>query len=165
MSSKQEHLCQMMEQYAADDVMVAFSGGVDSTLLLKLACEAAKKTGKRVHAVTVHTMLHPAGELEAAEEEAKAMGAIHHVIQMDELRDAGISENPPDRCYRCKRHLFLEIRKLAQENGISVVIEGTNEDDLHVYRPGIRAVRELQIKSPLAEAEMTKEDVRALAGK
>ncbi len=155
----------MMEQYAADDVMVAFSGGVDSTLLLKLACEAAKKTGKRVHAVTVHTMLHPAGELEAAEEEAKAMGAIHHVIQMDELRDAGISENPPDRCYRCKRHLFLEIRKLAQENGISVVIEGTNEDDLHVYRPGIRAVRELQIKSPLAEAEMTKEDVRALAGK
>lgn len=163
MKNKQVYLCQIMEQYAADDVMVAFSGGVDSALLLKLACEAAGKTGKKVYAVTVHTMLHPAEELEAAEKTAKEMGAIHHVLRIDELRDAQIAENPQNRCYLCKRHLFCEIRELAEKKGISVIIEGTNEDDLHVYRPGIRAVRELKIKSPLADANMTKDEVRALA--
>lgn len=153
-----------MEQFAAADVVVAFSGGVDSSLLLKMACEAAEKTGKKVYAAVVHTMLHPAGELEAAKEAAAKMGAEPCALYIDELKEAGIENNPEDRCYRCKKHLFQKIRELASEKGTSVILEGTNEDDLHVYRPGIRAVRELKIYSPLADAGFSKEEVRALAG-
>lgn len=153
-----------MEQFAAADVAVAFSGGVDSSLLLKMACEAAEKTGKKVYAAVVHTMLHPAGELEAAKEAAAKMGAEPCALYIDELKEAGIENNPEDRCYRCKKHLFQKIRELASEKGTSVILEGTNEDDLHVYRPGIRAVRELKIYSPLADAGFSKEEVRALAG-
>lgn len=157
-------LREQMEQFAAADVVVAFSGGVDSSLLLKMACEAAEKTGKKVYAAVVHTMLHPAGELEAAKEAAAKMGAEPCALYIDELKEAGIENNPEDRCYRCKKYLFQKVRELASEKGTSVILEGTNEDDLHVYRPGIRAVRELKIYSPLADAGISKEEVRALAG-
>lgn len=157
-------LREQMEQFAAADVAVAFSGGVDSSLLLKMACEAAEKTGKKVYAAVVHTMLHPAGELEAAKEAAAKMGAEPCALYIDELKEAGIENNPEDRCYRCKKYLFQKVRELASEKGTSVILEGTNEDDLHVYRPGIRAVRELKIYSPLADAGISKEEVRALAG-
>lgn len=157
-------LREQMEQFAAADVVVAFSGGVDSSLLLKMACEAAEKTGKKVYAAVVHTMLHPAGELEAAKEAAAKMGAEPCALYIDELKEAGIENNPEDRCYRCKKYLFQKVRELASEKGTSVILEGTNEDDLHVYRPGIRAVRELKIYSPLADAGFSKEEVRALAG-
>lgn len=157
-------LREQMEQFAAADVVVAFSGGVDSSLLLKMACEAAEKTRKKVYAAVVHTMLHPAGELEAAKEAAAKMGAEPCALYIDELKEAGIENNPEDRCYRCKKYLFQKVRELASEKGTSVILEGTNEDDLHVYRPGIRAVRELKIYSPLADAGISKEEVRALAG-
>lgn len=162
--NKHIKLREQMEQFAAADVVVAFSGGVDSSLLLKMACEAAEKTGKKVYAAVVHTMLHPAGELEAAKEAAAKMGAEPCALYIDELKEAGIENNPEDRCYRCKKYLFQKVRELASEKGTSVILEGTNEDDLHVYRPGIRAVRELKIYSPLADAGFSKEEVRALAG-
>lgn len=160
---KKEQLLGRMEQYAAQDIMVAFSGGVDSSLLLKLACDAAGKTGKKVYGITVKTRLHPAGEIEAAKEAAEETGAVHLILTVDELKEAGIADNPADRCYRCKKHLFQRMQQRAEELGIRTILEGTNEDDLHVYRPGIKALRELKIASPLAEVHMTKEEVRQLA--
>ena len=160
---KREKLIRKMAQYARQDVMVAFSGGVDSSLLLKLAHEAAQKTGKEVYAVTMQTRLHPTGEIEEAKRVCEEIGAVHIVIAVDELEEAGIMNNPVERCYLCKRHLFLKMKERASELGISVILEGTNEDDLHVYRPGIKAIKELQIISPLAEAGLTKAEVRKMA--
>lgn len=160
---KREQLIRRMAQYAGQDVMVAFSGGVDSSLLLKLAHEAAQKTGKEVYAVTMQTRLHPAREIEEAKRVCEEIGAVHIVIAVDELEEAGIMNNPVERCYLCKRHLFLKMKERASDLGINVILEGTNEDDLHVYRPGIKALRELQIISPLAQAGLTKADVRKMA--
>lgn len=153
----------MMETYTEHDVMVAFSGGVDSSLILKLACESAKQKGSKVYAVTLHTMLHPAGEVENAKKVADEAGAIHYVIHVDELEAAGIIHNPVDRCYLCKKYLFEQLIKKAHELDVETIMEGTNEDDLHVYRPGIKAIQELGIISPLANAKMTKADIRQLA--
>lgn len=160
---KREQLIRRMAQYAGQDVMVAFSGGVDSSLLLKLAHEAAQKTGKEVYAVTMQTRLHPVREIEEAKRVCEEIGAVHIVIAVDELEEAGIMNNPVERCYLCKKHLFLKMKERASELGINVILEGTNEDDLHVYRPGIKALRELQIISPLAQAGLTKADVRKMA--
>lgn len=160
---KRKHLIRKMAQYAGQDVMVAFSGGVDSSLLLKLAYEAAQKTGKEVYAVTMQTRLHPAGEIEEAKRVCEEIGAVHIVIAVDELEEAGIMNNPVERCYLCKKHLFLKMKERASDLGINVILEGTNEDDLHVYRPGIKALKELQIISPLAEAGLTKAEVRKMA--
>ena len=160
---KKEQLLIKMSEYASQDVIVAFSGGVDSTLLLKIACDMAKESGASVYAVTMKTKLHPMGEIEEAKKICEEMKAEHIVITVDELKEAGIMDNPIDRCYLCKKHLFTKIKELAAKLGISRILEGTNEDDLHVYRPGIRALRELAIISPLAEAGFTKEEVRKLA--
>lgn len=154
-----------MEKYAGEDVAVAFSGGVDSSLLLKLACEAAKKTGTRVYGVTFDTRLHPACDLEIAKQVAKELGAKHVILTVDELEQAGIGQNPRERCYLCKRSLFMRLKEFAEEQGISRILEGTNQDDLHVYRPGIWAVKELGIISPLADLGITKSQVKALASR
>ena len=146
-----------------EDVMIAFSGGVDSSLLLKMACDSAIKKGNKVYAVTLHTMLHPFNELDNARKVAKELGAIHFIIEVDELQKAGILKNPINRCYLCKKYLFEKIIEKANELHVNTIIEGTNEDDLHVYRPGIKAVKELGIISPLAEAGITKKEVRMLA--
>lgn len=162
-NKKKESLKKKIENYAAQDIMVAFSGGADSSLLLKLACEAADQTGRKVYAATMQTRLHPVTEIEAAKKVAEEIGAGHIIIPVDELKEAGILNNPPDRCYLCKKHLFLKMLEAAETLGISVILEGTNEDDLHVYRPGLKALRELRIISPLAEAGMTKAEVRRFA--
>ncbi|MEY8409658.1 ATP-dependent sacrificial sulfur transferase LarE [Lachnospiraceae bacterium 62-26] len=160
---KKEALIQQMKSYASEDLIVAFSGGVDSSLLLKLACEAVKETGKKIYGIFLQTMHHPVREAEEARRVAGEMGAVFCVLKIDELEGAGIADNPLDRCYRCKRHLFREIQKEAEKLGVLRILEGTNEDDLHVYRPGIRAVRELGIISPLADVKVTKEEVRLMA--
>lgn len=162
--NKAETLKRIMESYASEDAAVAFSGGVDSSLLLKMACDGALKTGRRVYGIFLHTMLHPLGDAENVKKVAQETGAKLLVLKVDELEAAGIEDNPVDRCYRCKKYLFGELRKKAESLGIRRILEGTNEDDLHVYRPGIRAVRELGILSPLAEAGLTKKEVRTLAG-
>lgn len=163
LTRKYERLKEKMRRYTTEGAMVAFSGGVDSALLLKLACVAAG-TDKKVYAVTVQTKLHPSEDWEAAKRSAAEAGAIHKVLQIDELAESGIEDNPPDRCYLCKREIFRKIKSLAEELGAGCVLEGTNADDLHQYRPGIRALRELQIISPLCECGVTKEEIRELAG-
>lgn len=161
---KKQKLQEQMLVYAQGDMLVAFSGGVDSSLILKLAVQAAAKTGHKVYGIMVHTMLHPMGEVEDARVTAEQIGVEFRVLEIDELKGADILDNPVDRCYRCKKYLFRNLIEEGEKLGVSVMMEGTNEDDLHVYRPGLRAIRELGIHSPLAEAGMTKAEVRRLAG-
>ena len=147
-----------------EDIVLAFSGGVDSSLLLKICCDSSKNYGTTVYAITVHTELHPMKDVEIATKVAKEAGAKHLVVYIDELQDAGIEYNPIDRCYRCKSLLFGKLKEKAKELGVKNVVEGTNEDDLHVYRPGLKAVRELGVYTPLADCGLTKKEVRKLAG-
>ena len=161
---KKQKLQEQMLVYAQGDMLVAFSGGVDSSLILKLAVQAVAKTGHKVYGIMVHTMLHPMGEVEDARVTAEQIGAEFRVLEIDELKGADILDNPVDRCYRCKKYLFRNLIEEGKKLGVSVMMEGTNEDDLHVYRPGLQAIRELGIHSPLAEAGMTKAEVRRLAG-
>ena len=158
---KKEALERYMKNLPEGPVMVAFSGGVDSSLLLAAACRAAE--GRPVYAATVHTSLHPVQDADVAARVASELGASHLVVEIDELKDADIADNPTDRCYRCKKFLFSRLQKEAEALGVSVILEGSNADDTHVYRPGLRAVQELGIKSPLMELGLTKQEVRALA--
>ena len=160
---KTERLGEIMDQLTQKDLCLAFSGGVDSSLLLKMAADLASKKGTRVWAVTFDSRLHPSCDLENARKTAGELGGIHVILKVDELEMEEIRHNPVNRCYLCKRHLFLNLKKFAQEKGAAALVEGTNEDDLHVYRPGIKAVMELGVRSPLAEAGLTKEQVRRLA--
>ncbi len=160
---KKHLLIRYLSELTKDDVAIAFSGGVDSSLLLKICCNQAKQTGRKVYAITLHTMLHPAADLEIAKNVAKEAGALHLVLHVDELNEAGIRFNPVDRCYLCKKCLFQKLKEKAAEYEITHILEGTNGEDLNVYRPGIRAVQELGILSPLAKYGFTKEEVRQLA--
>lgn len=161
---KKEALKRQIKQYVSEDVIVAFSGGVDSSLLLKMAGEAAEGTGRNVYGIMFQTKMHPSGEASDAEKIADECGVKFRILKTNELYGAEIAKNPVDRCYRCKRYLFQKLLEEGKKLGIETVLEGTNEDDLHVYRPGIKAIRELDIKSPLADAGLTKEEVRRLAG-
>ncbi len=154
---------QMMAEYAKEDICLAFSGGVDSSLLLKVAADAAGKTGKAVYAVTFDSRLHPSCDLEIAARVAKELGGIHKVVSVNELEQEEIRFNPVNRCYLCKKKLFQSLKDYAKEMNIPYIMDGTNEDDLHVYRPGIKALRELGIISPLAELHITKVQVKELA--
>lgn len=160
---KKAGLKKQIRMYTETSCMVAFSGGVDSSLLLKLVCEAADTAAANVYAVTMQTRLHPVQEIAHAKSVAEEIGAQHMVITVDELLEAGIEDNPADRCYLCKKLLFGRMKEKAAELAVDTILEGTNEDDLHVYRPGLKAVRELGVKSPLADAGFTKEEVRKLA--
>jgi len=141
-------------------VAVAFSGGVDSTLLLRAAREAL---GDRTAALTLRSVFVPRRELEAAERLCREMGVRHLVLEADVLAIPGVAENPRERCYLCKRALFTRIREAAAAQGLAWVAEGSNADDLGDYRPGMRAIRELGIRSPLLEAGLTKAEIRTLS--
>lgn len=163
MEQVREQLEARIRTLAEEDICLAFSGGVDSSLLLHGLSKAAERTGKRVYAVTFDTRLHPSCDLEIARRVAEELGGIHHVITVDELEQEAIRHNPVNRCYLCKLHLFQTLKAFAAEHGISQIMDGTNEDDMHIYRPGIQALRELSVISPLAELHITKEQVKALA--
>ncbi len=154
---------QVMAEYAKEDICLAFSGGVDSSLLLKTAADAAEKTGKTVYAVTFDSRLHPSCDLEIAARVAEELGGIHKVVTVDELEQEEIRFNPVNRCYLCKKKLFQSLKDFAKEKNIRYIMDGTNEDDLHVYRPGIKALRELGVISPLAQLHITKAQVKELA--
>jgi uncharacterized protein len=141
-------------------VVVAFSGGVDSTLLLAAVREAC---GDGVIAVTASSATYPRRELAAAERLAASLGARHRVIKTREMDDPAFTANPPERCYHCKRELFRELGRLAAAEGCRAVVEGSNVDDLGDFRPGERAGREAGAASPLRQAALTKADIRALA--
>lgn len=142
------------------NVAVAFSGGVDSSFLLYAAREVL---GYRVIAVTARSCSFPARELNEATAFCKAHGIRHYIVDSEELEIEGFSRNPVNRCYLCKSELFKKIRRIADENDISEVAEGSNLDDDGDYRPGLVAVAELGIRSPLRSAGMTKDDIRVLA--
>lgn len=160
---KFQKLQKVIEPCAAQDICVAFSGGVDSALLLKLVCDAASKTRKKVWAVTFDTVLHPAADAAVARRVASELGAGHTILSVNELSNPQMKYNPVERCYLCKKSLFERLQAFAEEKGAEVILEGSNADDLKVYRPGIRAVRELGIKSPLADCGVTKNEVRLFA--
>ena len=161
--STYESLCDYLYQYSEEGIAIAFSGGVDSSLLLKLACDIGHKSNRPVLAVTFETKLHPHGDLEEAKALASAFGAIHQIIQVDEFADAEILDNPVDRCYRCKKLLFQTLIHNANQAGYHYLIDGTNYDDLTAYRPGMKALKELGIHSPLLEFQITKAMIRSLA--
>jgi pyridinium-3,5-biscarboxylic acid mononucleotide sulfurtransferase len=141
-------------------VAVAFSGGVDSTFLLKIAHEVL---GDKTIAVTATSSTYPERELKEAKEYAKSFGARHVIIVSEELEIKGFSKNPVDRCFYCKNELFTKIKDIAKENNISYVVDGSNYDDTGDYRPGMKAARQQGVVSPLKESEMTKEDIRLLS--
>lgn len=142
------------------EVIVAFSGGVDSTFLLKVCKDVL---GERVVAVTASSESFPQREVLQAKEIAKAIGCTHLIIETSELDVPGFSDNPPNRCYLCKRELFGKIRQVALEKGIKVIFDGSNADDRGDFRPGRKALKELGVRSPLEEAGLGKEEIRALS--
>ena len=141
-------------------VAVAFSGGVDSTFLLKVAHEAL--AGK-VLAITAVSSLYPARETTEAREFAAAHGIRHIEYKVDELATEGFAQNPVNRCYLCKKNLFSKLRNIISEQGIPYLIEGSNVDDEGDYRPGMQAVREFEVLSPLRTAGLTKAEIRQLS--
>lgn len=155
---KYEHLRRSLADMGT--VLIAFSGGVDSTFLLRVARDVL---GDRAWAVTAASPIHPAAELRESSRLAKSIGVFPIVIQSNELIIPGFADNPPERCYHCKRELFRLCLEKAAELGVEWVADGSNTDDLNDYRPGRRALRELGIRSLLLEAGLSKEDVRRLS--
>ena len=141
-------------------VAVAFSSGVDSTFLLKTAHDVL---GEKAIAVTARSCSFPERELNEAVTFCKEQGIEQIIVDSEELSIEGFSQNPKNRCYLCKRELFTKILNIAAERGIAYVCEGSNMDDNGDYRPGLIAVAELDIKSPLREAELNKEEIRQLS--
>jgi uncharacterized protein len=143
-------------------VVIAFSGGVDSTFLLGVL---SKDPERKVIAVTALSPTHPQKEQEAARDLARRFSARHREITGDEIHLEGFRTNPPDRCYHCKKHLFSKIEEIRRQEGCEVVLDGSNVDDLADFRPGMRALGELGVRSPLQEAELGKAEIRALSQK
>jgi uncharacterized protein len=141
-------------------VAVAFSSGVDSTFLLKVAHDVL---GDHVIAVTAQSCSFPQRELNEAKAFCEKEGIRHFICESEELEIEGFSKNPPNRCYLCKKELFEKIRKLAKKEGIAYVVEGSNLDDNGDYRPGLQAVAELGVKSPLRKAELSKAEIRTIS--
>jgi uncharacterized protein len=143
-----------------ESLLVAYSGGVDSTFLLRVAKDAL---GDNVVAATAKSPIYPQREYEQAKTMASELGVKHLTIFTEQYQQPEFSHNPPNRCYYCKRELFAKLRQLADEEGLSWVADGTNSDDLGDYRPGMMAAAELGVRSPLCEAGLTKDDIRALS--
>lgn len=143
-------------------VIVAFSGGADSTFLLKMCKDLL---GKNVIAVIGKSESYPSRELFSAKKNAEDLNAEYLIVETKELNNPDYSSNPSNRCYYCKKELFTRIKSIAFEKGIKIIVEGSNYDDLSDYRPGMRAASDMEIFSPLKDAGLTKEEIRMYSKK
>ncbi len=159
----QEKLAAYLRDIGARGVLLALSGGADSALLLDMLAEAAEAEGFPLQAATFTSPLQPEADVSEARELAGKYGVRHRIVRVELLDDPALRQNPRDRCYRCKKSLFEALKRIAAEENLGLIADGTNADDLGQYRPGLRALRELNIACPLAELGITKAEVRALA--
>jgi len=157
-ADKRDRLLGLLRGYGS--CAVAFSGGLDSTVRAKAAQSAL---GDHAVAVTGVSASLAAGELDECRDLARQIGIRHEVIETNELTNPEYQRNDSNRCYHCKTELFVEVEKLSRRLGVAVVCDGSNRDDHGEHRPGLRAAREQQVKSPLAECEFTKPEIRQLA--
>jgi len=155
---KWDHLRSLLSEMRT--VLLAYSGGVDSSLLLRAAAETL---GQNVIAVTAISETYPAEELHLAKRFTASLGVQHRVLQTEELSREAFSRNDKDRCYHCKQELFGKLRQIAVTEGIPWILDGSNIDDQRDYRPGRRAAGEFSIRSPLAETGLSKQEIRDLA--
>jgi uncharacterized protein len=141
-------------------VVIAYSGGVDSTLLLK----AASMSGlKKILAITASSESLPQEELSFAREMTLALNIEHRIIVTEELKDPNYSSNPPDRCYYCKKELFGKLKDIAVKENFPFILDGTNADDIQDWRPGRRAAATMGVRSPLLDAGLSKKDIRDIS--
>ena len=159
--SLQHKLHRLHEIFATmDSVLVAYSGGIDSTVVLKVAYDQLKD---RAVGVTAISPTFPAVELDSATRVAKEIGVRHELVETDQLTIPAFTENDANRCFHCKTDLYQLLGKLRETRAAATIVDGTNLDDLVDDRPGIRAAREWGVRSPLVEAELSKADIRSLA--
>jgi uncharacterized protein len=158
LEEKYENLKKYIKQLGS--AVIAFSGGVDSTFLAKVCKDVLNDS---CLAVTATSSTYPEREFKEALELAKEIGIRHKIIKSEELEIEGFSKNPIDRCYYCKSELFSKLKKVADDEGIEYVLDGTNADDTGDFRPGRRAAKELGVKSPLLECGFTKDDIREMS--
>lgn len=143
-----------------ENAVVAFSGGVDSTYLLYIA---KRVLGERVIAVTARSLSFPEREYNEARAFCEKNGIEHITVESEELDIEGFSQNPVNRCYLCKSELFTKIREIAKQRNIRFILEGSNTDDMGDYRPGLQAISEMEIQSPLRQAGLSKAEIRQLS--
>jgi len=160
MNIKQKYETLKQYIYDLDNIIVAFSGGVDSTFLLKTAQDVL---GDKVIAITARSHSFPQRELNEATTFCKKQNIQHIICNSEELNIEGFSNNTLNRCYLCKKELFSKIWSIARQKGIKHVVEASNIDDDNDYRPGLKAVREYGVKSPLRYAKFTKDEIRTLS--
>ena len=158
-----EQLKNFLKSKTGTGIALAFSGGVDSSFLLSVLCELHEEKPFPLKALMMQTVFQDESELTDAAEFVRECGTEMQVFHFDPLSLPVIRNNPPDRCYWCKRRIFSEFLDFAGKNGYRVLMDGTNADDLGVYRPGRRALRELGIVSPLAELGFSKPEIRKLS--
>jgi pyridinium-3,5-biscarboxylic acid mononucleotide sulfurtransferase len=155
---KYENLLRILKDMKS--LLIAFSGGVDSTFLVKAAQVALKD---QVLAVTATSETYTSDELKLSKQYARDLGIRHEIIETEELKYPGFASNPINRCYHCKKELFSKLKAIADARGFEAVADGSTMDDNHDHRPGLLAIRELGIRSPLREAGFDKKDIRELS--
>ncbi|MGC9975294.1 MAG: ATP-dependent sacrificial sulfur transferase LarE [Syntrophales bacterium] len=158
LSSKLESLEKILGDMKS--VLIAYSGGMDSTFLLKIATTVLED---KAIAVTASSETYTLQELQEAKKNATVIGAQHIIVLTNELNDPNFSSNPPERCYYCKKELFMKLTGLLKRHGLNFIIDGSTCDDERDFRPGMRAIAEFGVRSPLKEAGFTKEDIKKLS--
>jgi uncharacterized protein len=158
LSEKLELLKKMLSEIGS--MLVAYSGGKDSTFLLKVASSVLRD---KLTAATANSEIYPSRELEEAKKRASLLGVKHIVINTNELDNENFASNPPQRCYFCKKELFSKLTGLAKQYQLNYVADGSNYDDLTDFRPGMKAASEFEVRSPLKEVMLTKEEIRILS--